>query len=126
MLSRLKGAAYCPLFILEGLCFEFMSFLLVFNLANFELVILPFEVFTPFTQPRVFDFSTTPYYNIKAFRCSLKTGQEGWVVSEQVIKSSYGGFDPGSGLTLAACLSHASRAGLWGNPQVSGGRRSNT
>jgi len=43
-----------------------------------------------------------------------------------VIKSSYGGFDPGSGLTLAACLSHASRAGLWGNLQVSGGRRSNT
>ncbi len=24
---------------------------------------------------------------------------------------SFGGFDPGSGLTLAACLSHASRAG---------------
>ena len=38
---------------------------------------------------------------------------------------SFGGFDPGSGLTLAACLSHASRAGR-GKPLFSGGRRSNT
>lgn len=34
---------------------------------------------------------------------------------ESEVYNSYGGFDPGSGLTLAACLSHASRADLWGN-----------
>ena len=34
-----------------------------------------------------------------------------WVVSVLVI---YGEFDPGSGRTLAACLTHASRAGLFG------------
>ncbi len=33
---------------------------------------------------------------------------------------SDGGFDPGSGLTLAACLSHASRAG---RPARGGQRR---
>ncbi len=34
----------------------------------------------------------------------------------------YGGFDPGSGLTLAACLSHASRAGIpSGIPAADGG-----
>ena len=32
-------------------------------------------------------------------------------VSEGREKKSFGGFDPGSGLTLAACLSHASRGG---------------
>ncbi len=31
----------------------------------------------------------------------------------------YGGFDPGSGLTLAACLSHASRAGVRDEPSGS-------
>ena len=40
--------------------------------------------------------------------------------------NSIGEFDPGSGRTLAACLTHASRTGLGGNSQVSGERVRNT
>jgi hypothetical protein len=36
----------------------------------------------------------------------------------------FGEFDPGSGQTLAACLTHASRTGIFRN--ASGGRVSNT
>ena len=44
----------------------------------------------------------------------------------------FGEFDPGSGRTLAACLTHASRTGFWGSGflvgvlGVSGERVSNT
>ena len=37
-----------------------------------------------------------------------------------------GEFDPGSERTLAARFKHASRAGIGGNPEESGGRVSNT
>ena len=37
-----------------------------------------------------------------------------------------GEFDPGSGRTLAACLTHVSRTGLEGNFQFSGRRVRNT
>ena len=35
----------------------------------------------------------------------------------------YGEFDPGSGRTLAACLTHASRAGTQGGVTLLGGER---
>ena len=38
----------------------------------------------------------------------------------------FGEFDPGSGRTLAACLTHASRTDHWFRPVVSGERVSNT
>src|SRR3989338_4320511 len=41
-------------------------------------------------------------------------------------KVFFGEFDPGSGRTLAACLTHASRTGLGGNSRFSGGRVRNT
>ena len=41
-------------------------------------------------------------------------------------KTFYGEFDPGSGRTLAACLTHASRAMKFLRERISGGRVSNT
>src|SRR6266545_8397805 len=47
----------------------------------------------------------------------------GWSLLGQVL---FGEFDPGSGRTLAACLTHASRTGLHLRVWVSGERVSNT
>ena len=43
--------------------------------------------------------------------------------TEPVQRFFYGEFDPGSGRTLAACLTHASRAGTSGGVTLPGGER---
>jgi hypothetical protein len=48
------------------------------------------------------------------------------VVRFELFEFSIGEFDPGSGRTLAACLTHASRTGLGGNSRFSGRRVRNT
>ena len=46
--------------------------------------------------------------------------------NQRLVESKFNGeFDPGSGRTLAACLTHASRTGSWLRPGESGERVSN-
>ena len=49
-----------------------------------------------------------------------------WIVLFVVLRSFYGEFDPGSGRTLAACLTHASRTVRPFRGYTSGERVSNT
>ena len=44
------------------------------------------------------------FFGTASFGCSVA-----WIVLFVVLRSFYGEFDPGSGRTLAACLTHASR-----------------
>ena len=66
------------------------------------------------------------------FTSSIDSGRDlSGVTSERRVRSScsnylIGEFDPGSGRTLAACLTHASRGRVGGDPGMTGERVRNT
>ena len=63
--------------------------------------------------------ASTPFFRV---RVTLNVP----VVSMVVQLYIYGEFDPGSGRTLAACLTHASRTMMGACSRISGERVSNT
>jgi hypothetical protein len=72
-----------------------------------------------------FDYRDTGTVTVMYYRCLLSV----FIPAIKVTKLLFGGFDPGSGLTLAACLRHASRTGCYFvaiQNSASGERVSNT
>ena len=52
------------------------------------------------------------FFVFECFWLGLLTGFSGWFFWALTFLFLFGEFDPGSGRTLAACLTHASRTGL--------------
>ena len=79
----------------------------------------------------LFVFVLCLFFVFECFWLGLLTGFSGWFFWALTFLFLFGEFDPGSGRTLAACLTHASRAGMPlevlrdGRRYSSGGRVSN-